>query len=520
MRFLALLLLAHTAHAAATRYNEPAGEGARSPLEARLVALVAEVARAERREAPRPDARLDRACADVARHSPPDGRPSNELVQAAMWQNGLVEPPPHLIVATAGAGGDDDQVIAELRQQLPKALSEGRYRRSGASVLPVHGGRIMVVALQETALELEPVPRALPNGGPAPLRGRLEGGFQRPELLVTAPDGKVTRLDSGTDPTRFAATFHCGPERGRYQVEIAADDRFGSAVVANFPVYCGVAAPSSLPSGPGPRDTQVANAAGAEALIVKLVNQDRARAGLPSLEADAHLADVARAHSADMHAHDFVGHVSPSTGAPSDRVKRAHIDAVVVAENVARAYSPEEAERGLMESPGHRANILGREVTRVGVGVVLSPGLGGVHELLVTQLFIKPPEKVSAATQEEMRRRINELRRGARVAPLAQDKTLDELAQSTAVDLARGALKPEHAGEPTERALGRLARDFAEMRTVVASGAGVPQLVQGVSRSVLDGSVNAVGVGLAAGHRPDGTAALFTVVVLGSRRSR
>src|SRR5262249_4117388 len=118
-----------------------------------------------------------------------------------------VEPPPHLIVATAAASGDDDQVIEELRQQLPKALAEGHYRRAGAAVTPVRGGRIMVVALQESALPLEPVPRSLPNGGPTPLRGRLEAGFQRPEVLVTAPDGKVTRLPSGNDSAQFAATF-------------------------------------------------------------------------------------------------------------------------------------------------------------------------------------------------------------------------------------------------------------------------------------------------------------------------
>jgi uncharacterized protein YkwD len=377
-----------------------------------------------------------------------------------------------------------------------------------------------VVALQESALTLEPVPRALVNGGPTPLRGRLEAGFQRPEVLVTAPDGKVTRLESGGDAIKFAATFHCGPQKGRYQVEIAADDRFGSAVVANFPIYCGVAAPASLPSGPGARETTVRDAAAAEALLVRLVNQDRARAGLPALEADAPLADVARGHSADMHAHDFVGHVSPTTGAPSDRVKRAHIDAVVVAENVARAYSPEEAERGLMESPGHRANILGHDVTRIGVGVIVSPGLGGVTELLVTQLFIKPPERLGAASKEDVRKRIGELRHGAHVPALEPDKTLDELAQTTAEELARGALRADHAGEPTERALGHLSHAYSEMRTVVASGSGVAQLVQGVAHSVLDGSENSVGIGLATGHRPDGSAALFAVLVLGTRRAR
>ena len=40
-----------------------------------------------------------------------------------------------------------------------------------------------------------------------------------------------------------------------------------------------------------------------------------------------------------------------------------------------------------MSSPGHRANVLDRSVTRIGVGVVLRRELGGLPSLYVTQLF-------------------------------------------------------------------------------------------------------------------------------------
>ena len=56
-------------------------------------------------------------------------------------------------------------------------------------------------------------------------------------------------------------------------------------------------------------------------------------------------------------------------------------------ENVARAYSVGEAQRGLMQSPGHRRNCLATEVTHVGVGVSLGREIGGRRELYVTQLF-------------------------------------------------------------------------------------------------------------------------------------
>src|SRR5205807_4183092 len=114
---------------------------------------------------------------------------------------------------------------------------------------------------------------------------------------------------------------------------------------------------------------------------------------------------VARAHSADMLAHGFFGHVSPSTGTTVDRVMRAKIDALVILENVARAATAGEVERGLMNSPGHRANILNKEVTHVGVGIASSDA-GGQRELLVTQLFSKPPEAFTAGTVDELRRQI------------------------------------------------------------------------------------------------------------------
>src|SRR5207302_483294 len=158
-------------------------------------------------------------------------------------------------------------------------------------------------------------------------------------------------------------------------------------------------------------------------------NADRAHAGLPALGWDDQLAAVARAHSKDMLDHDFFGHVSPTTGSAADRAKKAHIDAMLILENVARAFSPGESERGLMNSPGHRANILSREATRVGVGVVFDPQ---AKEMLVTQLFAKPPEKFDAHTTDELRKGVLAERRARKLKALERDAWLDELARSTA----------------------------------------------------------------------------------------
>jgi uncharacterized protein YkwD len=52
-------------------------------------------------------------------------------------------------------------------------------------------------------------------------------------------------------------------------------------------------------------------------------------------------------------------------------------------ENLALAPTLTIAHEGLMNSPGHRANILQKKFGRVGIGVME----GGFHRLMITQNF-------------------------------------------------------------------------------------------------------------------------------------
>ncbi len=113
----------------------------------------------------------------------------------------------------------------------------------------------------------------------------------------------------------------------------------------------------------------------------RLTNATRRENGLPPVVADGGLEQVARAHSQDMVQHDFVGHTSPTTGTAVQRVARAGYNSGLVLENIGRGYGAREIEEGLMQSPGHRANILNPDVTHVGIGVVAQQeGIAdGVH---------------------------------------------------------------------------------------------------------------------------------------------
>jgi uncharacterized membrane protein required for colicin V production len=117
-------------------------------------------------------------------------------------------------------------------------------------------------------------------------------------------------------------------------------------------------------------------------LIFELINRARLDQGLSPLVWSEGLAEVAQAHAEEMYRLGYVSHVSPNTGRVTDRVAAAGIRLMLVGENLALAASARAAHAGLMDSPGHRANILHTGFDRVGVGAVLGP-----YGLMVVEVF-------------------------------------------------------------------------------------------------------------------------------------
>jgi uncharacterized protein YkwD len=114
----------------------------------------------------------------------------------------------------------------------------------------------------------------------------------------------------------------------------------------------------------------------AEARMLKLLNDERARHGLKALVIDPALVDAARRHSADMLTKGYFAHASADGKSPADRALASGARFLVIGENLALAPTVDLAHRGLMDSPGHRANILGDRWSRVGIGV-MDAGLHG-----------------------------------------------------------------------------------------------------------------------------------------------
>jgi uncharacterized protein YkwD len=120
-----------------------------------------------------------------------------------------------------------------------------------------------------------------------------------------------------------------------------------------------------------------------EAEMLELVNRERTSRGLKALIADPPLVPVARAHDSDMFARGYFSHYTPEGQDPFDRMKAAGIKYMVAGENLALGQTLKICHEGLMNSPGHRANILNPSYGHLGIGILD----GGSYGLMIAQEF-------------------------------------------------------------------------------------------------------------------------------------
>ncbi len=120
-----------------------------------------------------------------------------------------------------------------------------------------------------------------------------------------------------------------------------------------------------------------------EIRMLEMVNEERAKEGLRPVEADPEMEQVARKHSHDMFSRGYFAHHTPEGISPFDRMTRDKVQFLTAGENLALAQTLHQAHNGLMNSPGHRANILHPSYGRLGIGILD----GGFRGLMITQNF-------------------------------------------------------------------------------------------------------------------------------------
>ena len=122
----------------------------------------------------------------------------------------------------------------------------------------------------------------------------------------------------------------------------------------------------------------------AEEQMINKINEERRQRGLSPLEVDYDVVEVARAKSQDMKDNNYFAHNSPTYGSPFDMLNEFGISYRTAGENLAGSRTVETAHNNLMNSDGHRRNILNENFTHIGVGVVE----GGPYGKYFTQMFI------------------------------------------------------------------------------------------------------------------------------------
>lgn len=121
----------------------------------------------------------------------------------------------------------------------------------------------------------------------------------------------------------------------------------------------------------------------AEFELFRLVNDERRKGGIPELAWRPDVVPVARAHARDMWEREYFGHVSPDGEDVVDRMEKEDLEFQIVGENLALAPTVATAHNGLMNSEGHRANILEPEFNRMGIGVIDN----GIYGKMFVQIF-------------------------------------------------------------------------------------------------------------------------------------
>lgn len=120
-----------------------------------------------------------------------------------------------------------------------------------------------------------------------------------------------------------------------------------------------------------------------ESAMLVLVNNERTNQGLSVLSTNEPARVVARAYATRMFAEGFFSHNDSNGKGPFNRLDDAGVKYSAAGENLALASNLAEAHQGLMNSPGHRANILNENFRKVGIGIID----GGPYGLMVVQLF-------------------------------------------------------------------------------------------------------------------------------------
>ena len=232
------------------------------------------------------------------------------------------------------------------------------------------GTEIVAAIAVDAPATMDPIPTRARTGQWITLRAAMHVPASGARVVLLAPNEAPRNLPSsfanGTVTSRFALT-----RPGEFTVQVLADLAGGPRPVLEANLFADVDPPPFTPDLAAPGE-DAANGATGETALLAMVGALRKGAALPPLKRSVDLDKLARAHAEEMKRAKKVAH-NLGHGDPSERVEAAGLTARETGENVAHAQSVKLAHRALYASPSHRANLLKKEFTHVGIAVIDDP---------------------------------------------------------------------------------------------------------------------------------------------------
>jgi uncharacterized YkwD family protein len=239
--------------------------------------------------------------------------------------------------------------------------------------------------------------------GAAQPAGAFGKGAKGPDVFAVQGMLKSLGYFYGTITGYYGSETEAGVKRfqQKYGLPVtgAVDDRTLESILwayASVKIPKRAPTPAPKPPAPAPRPnpaptpepTPVPNPpsgiSAEEQQMIDLVNAARKEAGLQPLIVDVKLSEVAHLKSEDMAENNYFSHQSPTYGSPFEMMQKFGITYSSAGENIACNQTVQAAHEALMNSPGHRENILKPTFTHIGIGIVD----GGQCGKMFTQQFI------------------------------------------------------------------------------------------------------------------------------------
>ena len=274
-----------------------------------------------------------------------------------------------LSITLAGCAGPAKETASSAAQGQAASSAASQTEETGGETESLPPEENAGVLPQEEAGQAAPRTEAAPDTS-ASAKSSASSASRAPERQ---PEASASRSSSTTADSRPATS------PSRTQSPAAKPSAPASTTRRPTTSTAKTTRSTAAPTKP-PADGSLSGYADA---VVKLVNQERAKAGLKSLSVNQ-----AAAAAANVRAREIEGafsHTRPNGSSFSTALKEQGASYRAAGENIAYGQrSAEQVMEGWMNSSGHRANILSAQYTAIGVGVSRSAS-GTLHWV---QLFI------------------------------------------------------------------------------------------------------------------------------------